>query len=429
MKEKSMSSSNSAHRHPFSWIPTLYFAQGLPFFAVNALATFMYKSMGYENISITFWTGLLGFVWVFKPLWSPFLELVQSKKLVIIVFQLLGGISLGLIAFSLKLDAFFSVSIAVLFVAAVSAATHDIAADGLYIETLDTVEQAKYVGWMGAAFNIARVFTVGGLLWLAGHLEKSVGVASSWMYVYGLAAIVMLSIGTYHLWALPNKTIERSPKTFKETYITLLDVIVEFFKKPGIWVSILFILLFRAAEGQIQSIGPLFLKDARESGGLGLDNELIGTLYGVIGSVCFIVGSLLGGYFTARITLKRALVWLVIAMNLPNLAFYFLSSTQTDNYVYIAISLGIEMLGYGFGFVGLILYMMQVVAVGKYQTAHYALATGVMQLGLVIPKMISGEIQTALGYKQFFIWVLISALPILILSRFIKIKDKESITS
>ena len=421
-----MANQTSSKRTPFLWIPSLYFAQGLPFFAVNTLVLYMYKSLGYDNSTIAFWTGMVGFVWVFKPLWSPFLELVQSKKFVIILFQIIGGISLGLLASSLHLPSFFAVSIAMLFVAAVAAATHDIAADGLYIETLDSVEQAKFVGWMGAAFNIARVFSTGALVSLAGYLEKTHTPATAWSYVYGLAGLMLIAIALYHTWSLPDVRTERSSKTANEIYQTLSEVVIEFFKKPGIWLSILFILLFRAAEGQIQTIGPLFLKEARASGGLGLDNAVIGSLYGVIGSLSFIAGSLLGGYFTAKLSLKKALPWLVVVMNLPNIVFCFLSMTQTENYFFIATCLGLEMFGYGFGFVGLILYMMQVVAVGKFKTAHYALATGVMQLGLVIPKMISGEIQTRLGYQNFFIWVLISAIPVLLMTRFLNIPEKEA---
>lgn len=421
-----MSNPSPKNRSPFFWIPSLYFAQGLPFFAVNSLMLYMYASLGYANDTIAFWTGMVGFVWVFKPLWSPFLELVQSKKFVIIAFQLIGGISFGLLASSLHLSNFFAISIAMLFAAAVAAATHDIAADGLYIETLDSVEQAKFVGWMGAAFNIARVFSTGALLWLAGHLEKSCTPATAWSYVYGLAGLMLIVIALYHSWSLPDVRVERSTKTANEIYQTLCEVIVEFFKKPGIWLSIVFILLFRAAEGQIQTIGPLFLKGARDSGGLGLDNAIIGSLYGVIGSICFIAGSLLGGYFTAKLSLKKAMPWLVLLMNLPNIVFCFLSLTQTENYYFIATCLGLEMFGYGFGFVGLILYMMQVVAVGKFKTAHYALATGVMQLGLVVPKMISGIIQTKLGYQNFFIWVLLAAVPVLLMTRFLNIPEKES---
>lgn len=416
-----MSTENIPSRSPVFWVPTLYIAQGLPFFAVNLVAGIMFKSLGESNQNIALWTGLLGWVWVLKPLWSPFLEVARSKKFLIVCFQLIGGTSLGMVALALQLPSFFAMSIAMLGIVAISAATHDIAADGLYIASLNQAQQTAFAGWLGAFFNAAKLFSAGGLVMLAGHLEKSMPPAQAWSIVFAITGSILLTLGLYHSWSLPNTQNVAIEKSMRSISLTLLDVIIEFFKKPGIWFAIVFILLFRAAEGQIQTIGPLFLKELKANGGLGLDNEQIGFLYGAWGTVAFVLGSILGGYFISWLGLKRAMPWLIIAMNLPNIVFFFLSTKVPDDMLTIGACLGIETFGYGFGFVGLILFMMQVVAVGKYQTAHYALATGVMQLGLVIPKMLSGEIQVRLGYQSFFIWVMISAIPVLILSRFIKI--------
>jgi len=215
------------------------------------------------------------------------------------------------------------------------------------------------------------------------------------------------------------------PITMRGIFATLQDVITEFFKKPGIWLAILFIILFRAAEGQVTTIGPLFLRAARDEGGLGLSTSEVGILYGTLATLAFIGGSILGGYFTAWLGLRRAMFFLILAMNLPNVAFYFLSVALPSNFSVIAVALSIEMFGYGFGFVGLILFIMQEVAVGKYQMAHYALGTGVMQLGYVLFKMMSGAVQAALGYQNFFLWVLLSAIPVLVLSRIIPIGRHE----
>ena len=406
-------------RSPMFWVPTLYLAEGLPFYAVALIAGLMFKSLGVPNDQIARWTGLVGLAWVFKPLWSPFLEAAPSKKLIVIVFQFVSAGGLGLVALALQLPVYFAASIAVLALVAFSAATHDIAADGLYIASLSAKEQAAYAGWQGAFFNAAKFMSLGGLVILAGYFEKRMAVAHAWTIIFAMLAAMMGALGLYHLWSLPGtRNVARSPGAAGIAQ-TLWDVIVEFFRKPGIWLAILFIILFRAGEGQIQTIGPLFLREARNLGGLGLTTAEVGAVYGTVGTVAFVVGSIAGGYFTSWLSLKRAILWLILAVNLPNLAFYLLSYFQPTDLSVIGAALSVEMFGYGFGFVGLILYMMQVVAPGKYQTAHYAFSTGIMQLGFVLFKLFSGDIQISLGYQHFFIWVMLCAIPVAVLSQII----------
>jgi PAT family beta-lactamase induction signal transducer AmpG len=414
-------------RSPISWVPTLYFVQGLPFFTVAMIAGLMFKSMGVDNASIGHYTALLGLAWVFKPLWSPFLELAPNKKTVVVAFQFAGATAMGLVALALQLPSWFAVVVAVLSLLAVSSATHDIAADGLYIASLSPRQQAMYAGWQGAFFNAARLMAAGGILVLAGTLEKRMPAAQSWTAIFLTLGALIAVLAAYHLWALPNSAnVARADRSLGGTAQLLRDVLVDFFRKPGIWVAIVFIVLFRAGEGQIQTIGPLFLRDPREAGGLGLSTDQVGIVYGTAGTVAFIVGSILGGYFTAWLGLKRALPLLIIGMNLPNLVFYYLSTALPSDLSLIAAALGLEMFGYGFGFVGIILYIMQVVAKGKYTTAHYALGTGVMQLGFVLFKLVSGDIQTALGYQGFFVWVLLAAVPVLVMSWFIRVPDAST---
>ncbi len=417
-----MHNEKTAKRHPITWVPTLYFAEGLPYFLVATMAGLMYKSMGVANEQIALWTGLLGFVWVFKPLWSPFLEVARSKKSIVLLFQFLGGAALGLLALALHLPTYFAASIALLALVAIASATHDIAADGLYIASLDAKQQAAYAGWQGGFYNVARFFSLGGLMVLAGYFEKRMDVAHAWSIIFGMLGAIMIALAVYHIWALPNaNNVIRSDTSMRGVYRTLKDVILDFFKKPGIWLAILFIILFRAGEGQVTTIGPLFLRAARGEGGLGLTTAEVGALYGTLATVAFIGGSILGGYFTAWLGLRRGMFFLILAMNLPNLAYFFLSTFLPTNFSVIAGALSLEMFGYGFGFVGLILFIMQEVAVGKYQMAHYALGTGVMQLGYVLFKIMSGAIQAALGYQHFFLWVLVSAIPVLLLSRIVPI--------
>ena len=409
-------------RHPLSWVPTLYLAQGLPFYAVALVAGQMLKSMGVPNDQIARWTGLLGLAWAFKALWSPFMELAPSRRMAVVACQLIGGACLALVALALQLPMWFALCIALLAIVSLASSTHDIVADGIYIASLDAREQAAYAGWQGAFFNAAKFISLGGLLILAGALEQRFGIEAAWTTVFLLLGGLMALLGLYHVRALPaTPKVGGAARNLGAIRDTLVDVIKTFFAKPGILAAILFIILFRAGEGQIQSIGPLFLRDAREVGGLGLTTAEVGWAYGTVGTAAFLVGSIAGGYFTAWLSLKRALPILILAMNLPNAAFWYLSHAQPESMALIVGLLGIEMFGYGFGFVGVILFIMQVVASGRYQAAHYALGTGFMQLGFVLFRTISGDIQQALGYRDFFLWVLLASVPVLVLSRFMRI--------
>ncbi|MES2126462.1 MAG: MFS transporter [Pseudomonadota bacterium] len=408
-------------RSPAAWVPSLYLAQGLPYFAVAMVAAQMFKSMGVPNDDITHWTAAIGTAWIFKPLWSPFLELASSKKIIVVLFQLIGAACLGLVALSLHLPSWFAAAVAMLALVAFASATHDIACDGLYIASLSEKQQAAYAGWTGTFFNAGRFISAGGLLVLANYFEKTLGAVAAWTIIFCILAATMAALALYNSWALPQaKNAASTGVSAAAIAKTLGEVIIDYFKKPGIWVMILFIILFRAGEAQVQTIGPLFLRDARAVGGLGLTTGEVGIVYGTTGTIAFIIGSIAGGYFTSWLGLKRAILFLIFALNLPNFVFYFLSTYLPTDIFVIGAALSVEMFGYGFGFVGLILYMMQVVAPGKYQTAHYAFSTGIMQLGQVLFRWISGDIQLALGYQKFFIWVLLSALPVAILSQIIR---------
>ena len=415
-----------AARHPLAWVPTLYLAQGLPFYSVALVAGLMFKSMGVPNEQIARWTGVLGLAWVFKALWSPFLELASSKKRVVVVLQVTGGIALGVLSFALQLPAWFALAIGLLAVVALASSTHDIAADGLYIASLSARQQAAYAGWQGAFFNGAKFLSLGGLVILAGFLEQRVGASAAWATVFALLGALLAGLGLYHAWALPGTlTPAAVGASMRGAADVLVDVVRAFFAKPGIWMGIVFILLFRLAEGQVQTIGPLFLRDARALGGLGLSTQEVGAIYGTAGTAAFLVGSILGGWFTSRVGLARAMLVLILAMNVPNLVFWYLSAMQPDSLGWITAALSLEMFGYGFGFVGMILFIMQVIAPGRYQTAHYALGSGFMQLGFVLSKVVSGDIQLLLGYRHFFLWVVLSALPVLVLTRFVKMAPAD----
>lgn len=414
-----------APRTPVTWVLSLYFAQGLPFFMVNAVAGLMFKALGVGNDEIARWTGVLGLAWVFKPLWSPLLEMAPSRKWLVVAFQFIGAAALAAVALALQLPAFFAAAIVVLAVVSLASASHDIACDGLYIASLKAKSRAVYAGWLGACFNGAKLFATGALLIVAGALEPRLGVVGAWCAVFLIAAAVMALLASYHVWALPD-TRAASDAQHSGVTGTLADVLASFFRLPGVWIAIAFIVCFRAGEAQVQTIGPLFLKDARAVGGLGLDTAQVGWSYGAAGTLAFLAGSILSGYFTAWLGLKRALMPLVVAMNLPNLAFYLLALWQPHELWLISAAVSLETFGYGFGFVAVILFMMQFVAASRYPTAHYALATGVMALGYVLFKTVSGDLQQAMGYQPFFLWVLATALPVFVLLRWLPLRDEPA---
>jgi MFS transporter, PAT family, beta-lactamase induction signal transducer AmpG len=404
--------------HPALWVPTLYFAEGVPFFAVSLIASIFYKRMSVPDDVNALYTSWLLLPWSLKPLWSPLLEMFRTKKFFIVLFQLLGGASLVLVALLLPARHYFAATMALFAVVAVCSSTHDIAADGFYIAALSDKQQAAYAGWQGGFYNVARFFSQGGLLILAGYLEFRSDVPHAWMVIFAAMGALMIALSGWHARVLPGWEPPRHAETLEQMTATFRDVVVTFFRKPHIWLLLVFIFLYRLGEGQALKIGPLFLLAGRNHGGLGVATSEVG-VYNTIATVAFIAGSVLGGYFTSWLGLRRALLVLVCAMNFRLLAWIYMSAVQPSSYLLIGLSLSLDAFGYGFGFVGIILLMMQEIAPGKYQTAHYAFATALMNLGLVAPGLVSGKIEVALGYRNFFIWVLLSSIPALVLTRWV----------
>jgi PAT family beta-lactamase induction signal transducer AmpG len=410
-------------RHPISWIPTTWFAMGLPFVALAAASSIMYKNLGISDSSIAFWTSLIMLPWTLKPLWGPFLEMYKTKKFFVYTSQMFTGVLFGLVALSLQTSAFFSISIAVLAIIAISGATHDTAADGVYLNELNPKQQAQYVGWQGAFYNIAKIVSGGLLVYLAGVLEKRMGIVNAWSIVMLMYGAIMLLLGLYNMRVLPSGGQSTNVHSVKEGMNTLKDVIITFFQKKYIWYGLAFIVLYRFAEGQAIKITPLFFKAARAEGGLGLSTSQIGVLYGVFGAAAFVLGSIAAGYFVSNKGLTRKTLLILCAVfNIPFGAYAFLAIAQPENLYVIGSAVAFEYFGYGFGFVGLILFMMQQIAPGKYKMAHYAFGSGLMNLGFMIPSMISGFVSDYLGYKEFFIWVLISTIPAFLVTWLVPLK-------
>lgn len=385
---------------------------GLPFVALSTSSSIMYKNMGISDSQIAFWTSIIMLPWSIKPLWGPFLEMYKTRTFFVYTTQIFTGCLFGLVALTLKMDHFFSLSIAVLSIIAFSGSTHDTAADGVYLNELTSKLQAKFVGWQGAFYNLAKLLSGGALVYLAGELEKKYGIANAWMTVMFIYGIIMIVLGVYNMKMLPNDSRDAEIQTKQEGLNTLKDVIITFFQKKNIWYSLMFIVFYRFAEGQAIKITPLFFKATRVDGGLGLSTSEIGVLYGVVGAASFVLGSIGAGYFVSNKGLtKKTLMMLCAFFNVPFIAYTFLAIAQPVNINIIGLAVGVEYFGYGFGFVGLILFIMQNIAPGKYKMAHYAFGSGLTSLGFIIPSMISGFVSDYLGYKEFFIWVLISTIP------------------
>lgn len=407
------------NNHPATWVPTAYFAMGLPFVAIAQASALMYKNMGISDTQITFWTSLIMIPWTIKPLWSPLLEMYKSKKHFVILSQFITAITFALVALALPMSNFFTYTIALLGLIAFSGATNDIATDGVYLNVLSPKLQAEYIGWQGASYNVAKILTAGAFVYLAGQLEESIGVVNAWMTVMLIFGGIMGMLGLYHLRMLPKGTTQEAEAATTNGIDTLWDVLKTFFEKKYIYWYIAFIILYRFAEGFAIKIAPLFFKAAVEQGGLGLSTSQIGLIYGVFGAAAFVLGSILAGYFIAKRGLKRSIRFLCASFNIPFAVYAVLALTQPSNLYIIGSAVVLEYFGYGFGFVGLMLFMMQQVAPGKYKMAHYAFASGIMNLGFMIPSMISGYISDYLGYKTFFIWVLVATIPSFLAAYFV----------
>ena len=420
--------------HPLRWVPSAYFAMGLPFVILNMVCVLMFKGLGIADSQIALWTSIIMFPWTLKFLWSPLLELLPSKRMIVVATQIISGAGFACVALALHLPSFFAVCIALLAVVAFSGATHDIALDGLYMAELSEQDQAKYIGWQGAFYNIAKLVATGLLVYLAGVLidaREAAGATSgeaalhAWTIIMGAAAVLLVVLGLYHRFSLPaGLKAEGTEK--KSAGEELKAVIGDFFRKKHIWLYIAFIILYRLGEGFVMKIVPLFLKADVASGGLGLSEQQIGLYYGTFGAAAFVLGSLLAGYYISHRGLKKALFSLVCIFNLPFLVYAWFAWAQPSSALLIGSGIVLEYFGYGFGCVGLTLFMMQQVAPGKHQMAHYAFASAIMNLSVMVTGAVSGFLSDALGYKMFFIVVMFATIPIFILSRVIPFNENKN---
>ncbi|HHU56690.1 MAG TPA: AmpG family muropeptide MFS transporter [Bacteroidales bacterium] len=403
---------NTKQESGWRWIPSLYFVQGLPYVMVMTVSVIMYKRLGLSNTDIALYTSWLYLPWFIKPLWSPFVDLLRTKRWWILVMQLVMGGGLAGVALSIPVDPFVRYTLAFFWLLAFSSATHDIAADGFYMLGLKEDEQAFFVGIRSSFYRLAMMTGQGLLVMLAGWLEQRMGVARAWQITFVAMALLLVLAALWHWWSLPRPQNDGATEaqTGAELWRGVGASLGSFFAKPGMKVAVAFMLLYRLGEAQLVKLAAPFLMDAREVGGLALSTETVGLLYGTIGVVALTLGGILGGWLITRKGLRYWLWPMALAMNLPNLAYVVLAWWQPESMPMVAALVALEQLGYGFGFTAYVLFLIHY-ADGPYKTAHYAIGTGLMALGMMLPGMASGWLQELLGYRFFFIWVVLCTLP------------------
>lgn len=410
-------------RSPWLWIPSLYFGQGLPYVVVMTLSVIMYKNLDVSNTEIALYTSWLYLPWVIKPLWSPAIEIFATKRVWIVVLQFAVGAALAMVALTLPTTRFFQLSLAVFWLMAFASASHDIAADGFYLLALDERRQAAFVGVRSTFYRLANIGGQGGLVWLAGELHAQ---GSSWVLAWqgvlaGLAGLFVV-LALYHRFALPRPATDRAVRDVERPWAAFVEVFAAFFRKPGLLVILGFLLLYRFPEAQLLKLATPFLLDPAAAGGLGLSNQQVGIAYGTVGLSALTLGGLLGGWIISRLGLKRVLWPLVLAMHLPNVVFLAMAMWHPGSLALVSAALAVEQFGYGLGFTAYLMYMI-LVADGPHKTAHYAICTGFMALGMMLPGMWSGWLQAQLGYLGFFAWVLLATLPSLAMTALIRVPE------
>lgn len=411
-------------RSSWAWVPTLYFAEGLPYVAVMTVSVIMYKRLGISNTDIALYTGWLYLPWVIKPLWSPFVDLFKTKRLWTLAMQFLLAVGFAGIALTVPTSMFFRLTLAFFWLVAFTSATHDIAADGYYMHALDEHEQSLNVGIRSTFYRIATVAGQGLLVILAGHIEKAGrgNIPLAWSVVFGILSLFFLLVALYHSWALPRPVTDHAVgNTSARTILRDFgETFVSFFRKPQAGMAIVFMLLYRLPEAQLVKLINPFLLDPVKKGGLGLSTEEVGLVYGTVGVIGLTLGGIVGGICAARGGLRKWLWPMAWSMSLTCLTFVYLSFVQDHSLLTVCLCVFIEQLGYGFGFTAYMLFLIYY-AEGPHKTSHYSIATGFMALGMMLPGMAAGWLQETIGYRWFFVWTMICCLATIGVCAFVKI--------
>jgi len=411
------------NRNPWAWVPTLYFAEGVPYVAVMTISVIIYKRLGLSNTDITLYTSWLYLPWVIKPLWSPFVDMLRTKRWWILMMQILIAAALAGVAFTIPGPLWLQGSLAFFWLLAFSSATHDIAADGFYMLGLEQHQQAYFVGIRSTFYRIATIFSSGLLVGLAGVLQVLTrSIAYAWSLVFYLIAGLFIALWLYHSWALPHPAEDqnRVQKTAADIVNEFWQTLVTFFRKPQVWVGICFMLFYRMPEGLLAKVSALFLVDKVSNGGLGLSDVEFGMVQGTVGVIGLTLGGILGGIAASRDGLKRWLWPMVMAITIPDLVYVYLSYALPSSLLVINICIFLEQFGYGFGFSAYMLYLIYY-SQGEHKTAHYALCTAFMALSMMIPGLFAGALQESVGYQAFFLIVVGCCAMTYIVSALLKI--------
>lgn len=402
-------STQATQRHPWWWIPTLYFAEGLPYMAVMTISTVMYKCLGIGNTEIAFYTAWLYLPWVIKPFWSPFVDIIRSKRWWVLAMQWAIAIAMASIAFALPASGFFQATLALFWLMAFASATHDIAADGFYMLALTEHQQSLFVGIRSLFYRISMVVGQGVLVVVAAFVSDAwAQPKAGWIVVFGILAAFFALVASYHSFALPRPAADamRSPRSRGEVLREFTETFVAFFRKPQVGVALTFMLLYRLPEAQLVKMITPFMLDPTESGGLGLTPDQVGLVYGTIGVIGLMLGGIVGGVAAARRGLRYWLHPMAWSMSLTCLTFVYLAVAQPSAIWEIYLCVFVEQFGYGFGFTAYMLYLIYFSA-GRFKTAHYSICTGFMALGMMLPGMAAGWITDHFSYVAFFIWTMV----------------------
>ena len=414
-----MSALTKFKQSPWAWVSTLYFIEGIPYFLVNEISVILFKKMGVPNGQMALFTSLIYLPWVIKPLWSPFVDIIKKKRWWIVMMQALMAATLILLTVTMPSPgeemikagntpmSMFTITLIFFIITAFASATHDIAADGFYMLALSQKNQSAFVGVRSTFYRLANIFGNGVLVWIAGYLETKTSIPAAWKITMGIASAILCLFYVYHLFFIPRPDSDRSSLegSLKNNSSQVLKefgrTIVTYFKKPGVWIAIIFMLLYRLPEAFLLKMCKPFMLDPIDKGGLSMTTQDVGLAYGTIGVAALLAGGILGGIFSSKVGLKKA-IWLMAAcMTLPCLTFVYLSMAQPTNFFIISTCIVIEQFGYGFGFTAYMLYMM-FFSEGEFKTSHYALCTAFMSLSMMIPGMFAGYLQESMGYSAFF---------------------------
>jgi MFS transporter, PAT family, beta-lactamase induction signal transducer AmpG len=434
MIENTSAKKLSGQKYPWSWVPTLYFTEGLPYIIIMTVSVIMYKKLGISNEDIALYTSWLYLPWVVKPLWSPFIDIFRTKRKWVITMQFIIAAGLAVVALVIPLPNFFFITIIVFGLLAFCSATHDIAIDGFYMLALSEDKQAFFVGIRNTFYRIAMITGQGLLIIFAGHLENILPKNSSghvplaWTIPFLTASVLFFLFFIYHKFILPKPADDKPAKSVqsKTIFEEFIKSFKKFFEKDKILIILGFLLFYRLGESQLVKLSPVFMLDSRTAGGLGLSTSDVGFIYGTIGIIALIIGGILGGILIARFGLKKMLWVMVAAINVPDLVYVYMSFTQPENISIVYLCVAVEQFGYGLGFTAYTMYMIYIAA-GEFKTSHFALATGFMALGMMIPSMFSGMIQSTIGYKYFFIWVCIATIPSFIIAKYVPLDENSGI--